>query len=89
MNQWPVVFLSLKNVDGIHFSDAYQQLVYEISLLYQQHDNLLKSTALSDRDKFLLNSCRNDKPEKRILCVPSSFLRGCWNSIMEKSDPAD
>ena len=36
MNQWPVVFLSLKNVDGIHFSDAYQQLVYEISLLYQQ-----------------------------------------------------
>ena len=40
MNQWPVVFLSLKNVDGIHFSDAYQQLVYEISLLYQQHDNL-------------------------------------------------
>ena len=34
MNQWPVVFLSLKNVDGIHFSDAYQQLVYEISLLY-------------------------------------------------------
>ena len=41
MNQWPVVFLSLKNVDGIHFSDAYQQLVYEISLLYQQHDCLL------------------------------------------------
>lgn len=22
MNQWPVVFLSLKNVDGIHFSDV-------------------------------------------------------------------
>ena len=42
MNQWPVVFLSLKNVDGIHFSDAYQQLVYEISLLYQQHDNLFE-----------------------------------------------
>lgn len=89
MNQWPVVFLSLKNVDGIHFSDAYQQLVYEISLLYQQHDNLLKSTALSDRDKFLFKQLQERQAGKRILCVPSSFLRGCWNSIMEKSDPAD
>lgn len=89
MNQWPVVFLSLKNVDGIHFSDAYQQLVYEISLLYQRHDNLLKSTALSDRDKFLLNSCRNDKPEKRILCVPSVSYAAVGTALWKKSDPAD
>ena len=64
MNQWPVVFLSLKNVDGIHFSDAYQQLVYEISLLYQQHDNLLKSTALSDRDKFLFKQLQERQAGK-------------------------
>ena len=49
MNQWPVVFLSLKNVDGLSFSDAYQQLVYEIALLYQEQDYLLESEALDDQ----------------------------------------
>ena len=53
MNQWPTVFLSLKSVEGLNFEGAYQQLVYEISLLYQKHDYLLESTALSEQDKFL------------------------------------
>ena len=74
MNQWPVVFLSLKNVDGIHFSDAYQQLVYEISLLYQQHDNLLKSTALSDRDKFLFKQLQERQAGKMDIMRSLQFL---------------
>ena len=74
MNQWPVVFLSLKNVDGIHFSDAYQQLVYEISLLYQQHDNLLKSTALSDRDKFLFKQLQERQAGKTDIMSSLQFL---------------
>ena len=74
MNQWPVVFLSLKNVDGIHFSDAYQQLVYEISLLYQQHDNLLKSTALSDRDKFLFKQLQERQDGKTDIMRSLQFL---------------
>ena len=74
MNQWPVVFLSLKNVDGIHFSDAYQQLGYEISLLYQQHDNLLKSTALSDRDKFLFKQLQERQAGKTDIMRSLQFL---------------
>lgn len=74
MNQWPVVFLSLKNVDGIHFSDAYQQLVYEISLLYQQHDNLLKSTALSDRNKFLFKQLQERQAGKTDIMRSLQFL---------------
>ena len=74
MNQWPVVFLSLKNVDGIHFSDAYQQLVYEISLLYQQHDNLLKSTALSDRDKLLFKQLQERQAGKTDIMRSLQFL---------------
>lgn len=34
MNRWPTVFLSLKNVDGLHFEKAYGQLVYEIGNLF-------------------------------------------------------
>ena len=78
MNQWPVVFLSLKNVDGIHFSDAYQQLVYEISLLYQQHDNLLKSTALSDRDKFLFKQLQERQAGQTDIMRSLQFLTRLW-----------
>ena len=34
MNRWPTVFLSLKNVDGLHFEKAYGQLAYEIGNLF-------------------------------------------------------
>lgn len=64
MNRWPVVFLSLKNVDGLNFSDAYQQLVYEISLLYQEHDYLLESMALNERDKFLFRQLCDQRAGK-------------------------
>ena len=53
MNQWPVVFLSFKNIDGDKFSLAYQQMVYEISLLYDSYSELLTSNKLSEDDKAL------------------------------------
>ena len=53
MNQWPVVFLSFKNIDGDKFSLAYQQMVYEIGLLYDSYSELLSSNKLSEDDKAL------------------------------------
>ena len=53
MNQWPVVFLSFKNIDGDKFSLAYQQMVYEIGLLYDSYSELLTSNKLSEDDKTL------------------------------------
>ena len=53
MNQWPVVFLSFKDIDGDNFSLAYQQMVYEISLLYDGYSDLLHSDKLSEDDKTL------------------------------------
>ena len=37
MNQWPVVFLSLKDIDGLNFEDAYERLVVQISNLYKNY----------------------------------------------------
>ena len=53
MNQWPVVVLSFKNIDGDKFSLAYQQMVYEIGLLYDSYSELLTSNKLSEDDKAL------------------------------------
>ena len=39
MNQWPVMSLSLKAVEGNDFSTAYMQLVYEVGELFKKHNS--------------------------------------------------
>ena len=53
MNQYPVMFLSLKSVDGNDFLTAYSQLAYEIGALYKEHDYLLESPVLGEEEKKL------------------------------------
>lgn len=53
MNQYPTIFLTFKNIDGLTFSNAYGQLKFEISELYKQHSYLLQSDRVSENDKEL------------------------------------
>ncbi len=54
MNQYPVLFLSLKDIEGETFEDAYEMLKIRISELCQIHSNLEKNDKLnkSDIDSF-------------------------------------
>ena len=61
MNKYPVIFLSLKKCGRAGFPSAYQQLVYEISSLYREHEYLLDSPVLSTQDKFFFHQIRNRK----------------------------
>lgn len=54
MNQWPVVAISFRQVDGLNFDGAYGMLTEVISELYRRHACLLDSTKLSDFDKPLI-----------------------------------
>ena len=69
-----VIFLSLKNVEGLDFPSAYQQLVYEISSLYREHEYLLDSPVLSTQDKFYFQQIRNRKAEKTDILRSIQFL---------------
>ncbi len=53
MNQWPVMSLSLKAVEGNDFSTAYEQFAYEIGELYKKHEYLMQSAALNEEEKKL------------------------------------
>ena len=53
LNQYPTIFLSFKNIDGLTFANAYGQLKFEISELYKQHSYLLQSDKINDNDKEL------------------------------------
>ena len=50
-NQWPVIFLSFRRVDGLDFAGAYAMLVAVIAELYKQHLYLLESKKISTFDK--------------------------------------
>lgn len=43
MNQYPTIFISLKRVDGLNFSDAYGMLCAVIAELCAEHQYLLNS----------------------------------------------
>lgn len=84
MNQWPVIFLSLKNVDGLCFADAYQQLVYEISCLYQEHAYLLKSPVLSELDKATFKRILERRAEKTEVSRSIQLLSQLMNRYYQK-----
>ena len=51
MGKFPVIFLSLKNIKGDNFTEAYNNLAEEISNLACDCDYLLKSEELSEIEK--------------------------------------
>lgn len=51
MNQYPTLFLSLKRVDGLNFSSAYEMLRSVIEELCVEHEYLLENSKITDYDK--------------------------------------
>lgn len=74
MNQWPVVFLSLKNIDGLTFSTAYQQLAYEIGLLFKKHKYLLTDEKIGPAEKELFERLKNRSASEVEVSPSLQFL---------------
>ena len=51
MNQYPTVFVSFRQVDGLNFAGAYDMLTWVISGLYKKHLYLLDSDKINNSDK--------------------------------------
>ena len=49
MNQYPTIFLSFKDVDGLTFTSAYDMLSATVTDLYKEHLYLLDSTCIIRR----------------------------------------
>lgn len=54
MNQWPTVFVSFRQVDGLNFNSAYDMLTLVISELYKKHLYLFDSDKLDSFDKEIV-----------------------------------
>ena len=55
MNKWPVLFLTLKDVAGDSFEDAYEILKFVIASLYGTHRYLLDSENVLSTDKKIFS----------------------------------
>lgn len=51
MNQYPTLFLTFKDVDGLSFDDAYGQLAAQIADLFKEHTYLLDCPGIDSDDK--------------------------------------
>ena len=51
MNQWPVLFLTFKDVDGLTFASAKEMLLNRIATIYNDHSYLLEGTRVQENDR--------------------------------------
>ena len=59
MNQYPVIFLTFKNIDGLNFQGAYDQLVYEIGSLFEEHSYVTDCEQLSENERQMFRRLQN------------------------------
>ena len=64
MNQWPTVFFSFKDVDGLNFEDAYQRLSAQLSNLYKKYTYLMASPELDEDDKRIFRAIKAGEADK-------------------------
>ncbi len=83
MGKFPVIFLSLKNIKGDNFTEAYNNLAEEISNLACDCDYLLKSEELSEIEKKKLSRLQDDEylSDKRHKTALTSSLKVLSKSL--------
>ena len=55
MNQYPTIFVSFRQVDGLDFTGAYDMLTWVVSELYKRYLYLLDSDKIDNTDKDIAN----------------------------------
>lgn len=67
MNQWPVVFLTLKDVEGLTFQDAYGMLKVLVSELCKKYKFLGESLRVNNADRELFEELEYQRADKENL----------------------
>ena len=81
-NNWPVLFLSLKEVDDKTFEQAEKKLAVNISDLYKEHTYLLESDKVDPADVELFNKIRYQKADsvdiQNALYILMRMMQACF-----------
>ncbi len=72
--KYPVVFISLKQMDELRFEGAINQLKLTLSALFEDHNYLLKSPNLSETEKDFFVSILKRQANNEMLTASIEFL---------------
>ena len=84
MNQYPTIFLSLKNVDGLTFENAYEMLVFSITDLCKRHLYLLESDKINFYNKKVIENIMAGKASVAEIKMSLSLLIETMESFYNK-----
>ena len=84
MNQYPTIFLSLKNVDGLTFENAYEMLVFVITDLCKKHLYLLESDKINFYNKKVIKNIMAGKASVAEIKMSLSLLIETMESFYNK-----
>ena len=84
MNQYPTIFLSLKNVDGLIFENAYEMLVFAITDLCKKHLYLLESDKINFYNKKVIEHIMAGKASVAEIKMSLSLLIETMESFYDK-----
>lgn len=73
MNQYPVLFLTFRSVDGLDFSGAYAQFVSVLAELYKKHFYLMESDKINTLDREMIYRIASKTAEQEE--VKNSLLK--------------
>lgn len=83
MNQYPVLFFTLKDVEDLTFAGAYEQLEFMVSGLCIEHNYLATSDCVDETDKKLFeslkNQCGKKSSVKNSLLILTRMMQAHYN----------
>ena len=74
MNQYPVVFFSFKDVNGLDYPLAYKRLCGQLSDLFLQYNYLLESPCVNETDKRNFREIREENADEGLISRALSIL---------------
>ncbi|MGE9882457.1 AAA family ATPase [Blautia obeum] len=88
MNQYPTIFLTFKDIDGLNFLAARRMLQNRIADLYNEHSYLAKSDKVNDNDRKIfaeLSDIVEGRPTEDLLKTSISTLMKMMAAYYDKS----
>ena len=84
LNKYPTIFVSLKDVDGISFNDAYAQLSLQFADLYKEYAFLLDSKNIDNDDRNIFQRIKAGEANLPDLSRALSTLMKMLNAYYGK-----
>lgn len=85
MQQYPVIYLSLKSAKQPDYDMAYESITYEIAEEFRRHNYILESSRLLEEEKEQFIRFRKQKASKTEYTKGLYFLTSCLKKVYDKN----